>query len=196
MYLLVKLGRHSFLSTDRDGQRVSQRSQPIAHYSNSDHFGNSYNSKCPLPYSTGLTDCCYTSKNWLKTYCFLQRWASTLANRSNARHRSNIRAPPRPLPYDECIQSVGICVARGAGSDSQLAGVSGCHIFVPAPLAPPPKGIGQKSKVVILPTTGFLLKQKMQIAVQMQMQVHIVSFTSNRIGCIKPKGDHVIVNTQ
>ncbi len=28
-----------------------------------------------------------------------QRWASTLANRSNARHRSNIRAPPpRPLP--------------------------------------------------------------------------------------------------
>jgi hypothetical protein len=31
----------------------------------------------------------------------LQRWASTLANRSNARHRSNIRAPPRPLP-PEC----------------------------------------------------------------------------------------------
>jgi hypothetical protein len=43
-----------------------------------------------------------------------QRWASTLANRSNARHRSNIRAPPPDL----CIQSVGICVARGAGSDS------------------------------------------------------------------------------
>jgi hypothetical protein len=28
----------------------------------------------------------------------VQRWASTLANRSNARHRSNFRAPPRPPP--------------------------------------------------------------------------------------------------
>jgi hypothetical protein len=83
-----------------------------------------------------------------------QRWASTLANRSNARHRSNIRAPPRPLPPDLCIQSVGICVARGAGSNLQLAEVLGCHIFVPAPHAPPPKGRGQRSKVVILPTTG------------------------------------------
>ena len=82
------------------------------------------------------------------------RWASTLANRSNARHRSYIRAPPRLLPPDVCIQSVGICVARVAGSDSELAGVSGCHIFVPAPHAPPPKGIGQRSKVVILPTTA------------------------------------------
>jgi hypothetical protein len=47
-----------------------------------------------------------------------QRWALTLANRLNARHRSNIRALPRPLPPDLCIQSVGICVARGVGSDS------------------------------------------------------------------------------
>ncbi len=86
-----------------------------------------------------------------------QRWASTLANRSNARHRSNIRAPPRPLPPDVCTQSVKICVARGAGSDSWLAGVSGCHIFVPAPHAPPPKGRGQKSKIVILPTTDRYL---------------------------------------
>ncbi len=31
--------------------------------------------------------------------------------------------PPRPLPPDVCIQSVGISVARGAGSDSQLARV-------------------------------------------------------------------------
>ncbi len=37
--------------------------------------------------------------------------------------------PPCPLPPDACVQSVGICVARWAGSDSQLAGVSGCHIF-------------------------------------------------------------------
>ncbi len=83
-----------------------------------------------------------------------QRWASTLANRSNARRWSNIRAPPRPIPPDVRIQSVGICEARGAGSDSWLAGVSGCHIFVPAPHAPPPKGLGQRSKVVILPTTA------------------------------------------
>jgi hypothetical protein len=27
-----------------------------------------------------------------------QRWASTLANRSNARHQSNIRAPPPTAP--------------------------------------------------------------------------------------------------
>ena len=46
-----------------------------------------------------------------------QRWAWTLANRSNARHRPNIRAPPRPLPPDICTQSVGICVASGVGSD-------------------------------------------------------------------------------
>jgi hypothetical protein len=51
----------------------------------------------------------------------IKRWASTLAKRSNARHRSNIRAPPRPLPPDECIQSVGMCVARGAGSDKSSA---------------------------------------------------------------------------
>jgi hypothetical protein len=26
--------------------------------------------------------------------------------------------PPRPLPLDVCFQGVGICMARGAGSDS------------------------------------------------------------------------------
>ncbi len=30
--------------------------------------------------------------------CHYQRWASTLANRSNARHRPNIRAPHAPYP--------------------------------------------------------------------------------------------------
>jgi hypothetical protein len=43
-----------------------------------------------------------------------QRWASTLANRSNARHRSNIRAPHAPSPQ--------IYVSKvwesGAGRDS------------------------------------------------------------------------------
>ncbi len=85
----------------------------------------------------------------------MQRWASTLAKRSNARHRSNIRAP-HVLSPQMYVSSVGICVARGAGSDSKLAGVSGCHTFVPAPHAPPPKGIGQRSKVVILPTTAHV----------------------------------------
>ncbi len=55
------------------------------------------------------------ASEWLRCR---QRWASTLANRSNARHRSYIRAPPRPLPTDVCIQSVEICVARGSVSDS------------------------------------------------------------------------------
>ncbi len=91
---------------------------------------------------------------WIRTQSAAQRWASTLANRSNARHRSNIRAPPRPLPPDICFQSMIICVARGAESDSKLARVLGCRIFVPAPHAPPPKGRGQRSKVIILPTTG------------------------------------------
>ncbi len=45
-----------------------------------------------------------------------QRWASTLANRSYARHRSNLRAPfppPPALPSDVCIQSMGICGQKG-----------------------------------------------------------------------------------
>jgi hypothetical protein len=35
---------------------------------------------------------------WATLIANNQRWASTLANRSNAWHRSNIRAPPRPPP--------------------------------------------------------------------------------------------------
>jgi hypothetical protein len=64
-----------------------------------------------------LVACCDLAGHCSNVRCN-QRWASTLANRSNARHRSNIRAPPRPLPTDVCNQSVGICVARGAGSNS------------------------------------------------------------------------------
>jgi hypothetical protein len=33
------------------------------------------------------------------THTQKQRWASTLANWSNARHRSHIRAPPTPPPH-------------------------------------------------------------------------------------------------
>jgi hypothetical protein len=81
---------------------------------------------------------------------------------------------PPPLPPDVCIQSVGICVARGAGSDSSLAGVSGCHIFVPVPHAPPPKGIhvGQGSKIVILPTTDLAKAMSLQtVSVALQETV-------------------------
>jgi hypothetical protein len=38
-----------------------------------------------------------------------QRWAPTLANRSNARHRSNIRALPSRCMYPKC----GICGQKG-----------------------------------------------------------------------------------
>jgi hypothetical protein len=87
---------------------------------------------------------------------YRQRWALTLANRSNARQRSNIRAPPRPPPH-RCMypKCENLCGQRVRKRFIAIAGVSGCHIFVPAPHAPPPKGIGQRSKVVILPTTSF-----------------------------------------
>jgi hypothetical protein len=90
----------------------------------------------------------------------IQRWTSILANRLNARHRSNIRAPPPHAPSPQMYVSKvweSVWPEAGAGSDSQLAGVSRCHIFVPEPHAPPPKGIGQRSKVVILPTTANIL---------------------------------------
>jgi hypothetical protein len=73
----------------------------------------------------------------------IQRWASTLANRSNAPH-DLITEPPPP--------DVGICVARG--SDSLLAGVRMSNICPCTPCPPPPPGIGQRSKVVILPTSA------------------------------------------
>ncbi len=65
-----------------------------------------------------------------------------------------ISEPPTPPPPRCLYPKCGNLCRQGAGSDSQLAGVSGCHIFVPASHVPPPKGIGQRSKVVILPTTA------------------------------------------
>ncbi len=50
--------------------------------------------------------------------CWLQKWASTLAKKSNARHRSNIRAPPR-LPPQMYVSKVWESVwPEGAGRDS------------------------------------------------------------------------------
>jgi hypothetical protein len=48
-----------------------------------------------------------------------QRWASTLANRSKARHRSNIRArPPTPTPRCMYPKCGNLCGQEGAESDS------------------------------------------------------------------------------
>jgi hypothetical protein len=87
----------------------------------------------------------------------MQRWASTLANRRMLDIDLISEPPATPPPPDVCIQSVGICVARGAGSSSWLPGVSGCHIFVPAPHAPSLEGRGQRLKVVSLPTSARML---------------------------------------
>ncbi len=84
-----------------------------------------------------------------------QRWASTLANRSNARHRSNIRAPPTPPPprcmYTKCGN---LCGQRGRKRFIASWGLRMSHICLCTP-CPSPKGIGQRSKVVILPTTAL-----------------------------------------
>ncbi len=75
---------------------------------------------------------------YTSTVHIIQRWASILANRSNARHRSNIRAPP---PVWESVWP------EGAGSDSQLAGVRMSHICpcTPCPPRPGRKVKGRKS---------------------------------------------------
>jgi hypothetical protein len=59
-------------------------------------------------------------------------------------------SPPHRCMYPKCGNLCGQRVRKRF----IIAGVSGCHIFVPAPHAPPPKGKGQRSKVVILPTTA------------------------------------------
>ncbi len=49
-----------------------------------------------------------------EVFAFAQSWASTLANRSNARHRSNIRAPtPAPPPKFMYSKCGNLCGQRG-----------------------------------------------------------------------------------
>jgi hypothetical protein len=76
-----------------------------------------------------------------------QRWASTLANRSNARHRSNIGAPPPPTPpppkymYPKCAN---LCDHRGRKRFIASWGLRMSHI---CPCTPCPSPQGYRSKV-------------------------------------------------
>ncbi len=75
----------------------------------------------------------------------MQRWASTLANRSNARHRSKIRAPPTPPPprfmYPKCGN---LCGQRGRKRFITSWGLRMSHI---CPCTPCPSTEGSRSKV-------------------------------------------------
>jgi hypothetical protein len=73
-----------------------------------------------------------------------QRWASTLANRSNARHRSNIRAPPRPPPRCKYSKCGNLCGQRGRKRFIASWGLRMSHI---CPCTPCPSPPGYRSKV-------------------------------------------------
>ncbi len=79
-----------------------------------------------------------------------------------------ISEPPTPPPpkfmYPKCGN---LCGQRGT-KWFIASWVSGCQLFVPAPHAPPPKGIGQRLKVVILPTT---VQQRLQSVVEMSLLI-------------------------
>ncbi len=67
-----------------------------------------------------------------------QRWTSTLANRSNARHRSNIRAPPAPprCMYPKCGN---LCGQRGRKRFVASWGLRMSHICPCTPCPSPPR---------------------------------------------------------
>ncbi len=64
---------------------------------------------------------------------------------------SNIRDPPPP---DVCIQSVGICVTRRGRKRFIASWGKDVTYLSLYPMPPPPQGIGQRSKVAILPTSA------------------------------------------
>ncbi len=64
-----------------------------------------------------------------------QRWASTLANRSNAQHRSNIRPPPPPQMYPKCGN---LCGHRGRKRFIASWGLRMSHICPCTPCPSPP----------------------------------------------------------
>jgi hypothetical protein len=95
-------------------------------------------------------------KHYLNTLIFLfaqrvaglsveQRWASTLGNRTNVRHRSNIRAPPTPPPprcmYTKCGN---LCGQRGRKWFIASWGLRMSHI---CPCTPCPSPQWYRSKV-------------------------------------------------
>jgi hypothetical protein len=66
-----------------------------------------------------------------------------------------ISEPPTPPPHRWMYPKCGnLCGQRVRKQFIASWGLRRCHIFVSAPHAPPPKGIGQRSKVIILPTTS------------------------------------------
>jgi hypothetical protein len=73
-----------------------------------------------------------------------QRWASTLANRSNARHRSNIRAPHAPPPRFMYTKCGNLCGQRGRKRFIASWGLRMSHI---CPCTPCPSPQGYRSKV-------------------------------------------------
>jgi hypothetical protein len=74
-----------------------------------------------------------------------QRWASTLANRSNARHRSNIRVPPTPPPPRCMFPKCGnLCGQRGRKRFIASMSLRMSHI---CPCTPCPSPQGYRSKV-------------------------------------------------
>jgi hypothetical protein len=68
-----------------------------------------------------------------------QRWASTLANRSNARHRSNFRAPLLP-PFPRCMypKCGNLCGQRGKKRFIASWGLRMSHICPCTPCPSPP----------------------------------------------------------
>ncbi len=74
-----------------------------------------------------------------------QRWASTLANRSNAWHRSNIRAPP-PRPPPRCMypKCGNLCGQRGR---KRFLTSWGLRMSIICPCTPCPSPPGYRSNV-------------------------------------------------
>jgi hypothetical protein len=66
-----------------------------------------------------------------------QRWASTVANRSNARHRSNIRAPTPPTTRCMYLKCGNLCGQRGRKRFIASWGLRMSHICLCTPCPSP-----------------------------------------------------------
>jgi hypothetical protein len=79
-----------------------------------------------------------------KEQCSNQRWASTLANRLNARHRSNIRAPPPQMHVSKVWEYVA---RRGRKRFIASWGQDVTYLSLHPMPPPPPLPKGYKSNV-------------------------------------------------